>query len=190
VILEKLVASWTAADEADGSDEDIREAYLYNIEITEPVLAAIQALQPPFDELIEFKLNFKVKSRVVNVNAEHELLLAHLRHLLQGKEGDIALKAKIARIDGYKAMAQTYVDSSRNLEKEIQAVEETFPGTLQEKLGFYNKKQEKVTTFCLSIDDLVPDYEDLVEDDFHLEIEHTPAALVALWTTCVRTLSL
>jgi hypothetical protein len=178
-ILEKLAAYRTAADQAAGSDEAIREAYLYSIQVTEPVLAEIQALQPPFDELIQFKLNFKVKSMVVDVNAEHELLLAHLRHLLQGKEGEIALKAKIDRIDGYKAKAQTYVDSSRNLEKEIQAVEETFSGSLQEKLAVYNEKQEKVTTFRSSIDALVPDYEDLVKDDFHLEIEHTPASLAA-----------
>jgi actinin alpha len=179
VILEKLVASRAAADEAGGSDDDIREAYLYNIEVTEPVLAAIQALQPPFDELIEFKLNFKVKSMVVDVNSEHELLVAYLRHLLQGKEGDIVLKAKIARIDDYKATAQTYVDRSRKLEKEIQAVEETFSGTLQEKLAVYDKKQEKVTKFRLSIDALVSDYKDLLEDDFHLEIEDTPAWLAA-----------
>jgi actinin alpha len=174
-IVAKIKDFNTKADEIQGTPIEIRDFYAKTIEDIAPVQGEIDSLDAPFKELIEFKLNFKVKLAVTDVQSEFDIVVAHVKHLLQSKQGEIILAEREARIQAYKAQAADYTAKASALEKSIQDVG-AGEGTLEQKLAAYNAKKTDVTQFGQSIDALVPAYQDLEKDQLHLEIEHTPAS--------------
>jgi uncharacterized Ntn-hydrolase superfamily protein len=109
LVLEKIAAIRNAADTASGTDQEVRAIYVEQIEAAE---ADVTGLEPAFNELIEYKLNLRVKQTVEKVRTELDLLQIHLRHVLQAKDNKIATKVRQARIAGYNAKALPFVQEA------------------------------------------------------------------------------
>jgi hypothetical protein len=97
-VIEKANGFHATGDSARGSDEQIRDAYAPAIQAARAMNPEFAALQPIFDELVEFRLSFKVKLTMMEASSENSLVIAHLKHLLQSKEGDIGKRISVVDV--------------------------------------------------------------------------------------------
>jgi actinin alpha len=178
-IVQRCQSVKAQADELTGDLNDQLVALEDLLQGVPALSAEANALRAPNQELVDLSLNTRAHYSYFIVESEAQQVESHLRHLIQQKTGEIALALHAARIEAYKAKAQIYVDRSREVEAEVQGVDQAFVGSLEDKLLAYHGKMRAVEEFRVQLNGLVPDYEDLERDDLHLEIEHTPASLLA-----------
>ena len=177
-IIEKCRSVSHMADNAGGSPYEIRDQYIALIGQGQQIEPEVAPLTPEFEELQEFHLNFKAKFTPSDVHSEYEQMIAHLRHLLQSKEGEIALNERTTRINNYNEHAVAFSSASQQLEKAIEEIAE-HNCEMEAKRNEYEVMRSKVFEFDNGIESLVPLYEDLERDQMHLEIEHSPASIKA-----------
>jgi actinin alpha len=177
-IIAKFKVIQAAVDGAAGSPTEIRDVYAKGVSDVEAIDPEIDPLFPAFDELTEFKLNFRVKFTASDVKSEFVLLVSHAKHLLQAKEGEIALAERNRRIQEFKDLVAGYVTKEAELEAAVQGVNEG-GASLPEKRTAYEGQSHTVGAFKESLNALVEPYNALERDQLHLEIDHTPASLTA-----------
>ena len=177
-IMEKCKGVTARADSADGTPEEVRDQYVAFISEGEQIEPEIPPLDPEFEELTQFHLNFKAKYTPVDVRSEYGQMIAHLKHLLQSKEGEIALADRNYRTSQYTEAAAVVVAESQQLEKEIDSIASHETG-MEEKRGEYEAIRGVVLAFDAKIEQLVPAYSDLEARQIHFEIEHSPASIRA-----------
>ena len=177
-ILDKCRGVTAKTDSAAGEPEEVRDQYIALLAEGEQIEPEIPDLTPEFEELTQFHLNFKAKYTPTDVRSEYEQMIAHIRHLLQSKEGEIALADRNRRINSYNESASVVLAESQQLEKDIDSIA-SHENSMEEKRSEYEAVRSNVVAFDARIEQLVPAYEDLEQRQIHFEIEHSPASIRA-----------
>lgn len=148
------------------------------------ILPNVDALQPPFDELTSLNLSQKTNNTPYSVRNTVEQIISHLNRLIDQNNAAIIEEENQAKIDAYNAKAQQYIDEEKALEQSLSEIQ----GSVDERREAWLSKQEEITTKREAVNNLVPDFNQLVSEGLHLSIVNTPESISdsysKLLTTC------
>jgi len=164
-------------EDVEGTAVERKEKLAAQLEHAEAIQADLPPLDDPYNELIEFKLNFKVKENTQGVKNAYDALVTSIKHQIQSNEDKITSDAREALINAYNEKAEVSVAATRDLEASINAVS----GTLQEKLSKLFELKNKVATAEEASKSLTPEFEELEKEELHLTIENTPDTIATFF---------
>jgi len=151
-----------------------RKTYLADLlEKCNAIQAGLSALDAPFQELTDFKLNYQVKSTPNDIHGFADQLEGRLKHLIQSNDAAMYAEECANRIKNYTDKASVVMSDGKAIEAEIEAIE----GELLEKREKYFASQKKAEEEQPKIEELIPIYTDLETDQLHLNIEDTPSTI-------------
>jgi len=143
---------------------------------TKTLESNIAELQQPYNELVEYKLNFRAKNSMISIQSVVDQTEAHLNHLLNNIEALIIEEGRQTKIDSFNALSESKVAQARELEASLNTIE----GSLEDRRAAFLSKKSEIES-KKSVEELLPLYEELEREELHLEIEHTPISITALF---------
>lgn len=171
---------------ADGLSGDLyeqRDALAQLLQQGQEASENVKEIQPKFDELVELRLNNRVKRTVIAVESEFEQLIAYLNRLIESNKAAIFDYENKKKIQEYNDAAQKYLDEITALKGELEAIQ----GTLREQRAAYVEKSETIMQKRDTVAEIRPIFQNLEKLSLHLGIENTPDAIVALYTDLLNT---
>ncbi|OHT12277.1 putative alpha-actinin [Tritrichomonas foetus] len=161
--------------------EERKNAISQLISQTEPIGNEIGTLNEPYEELTQYKLNYKAKSSPSDIQGMLEQLSSRLRHLEQNNEGSIRKANNAERVSSYNEKANALVDEIKSLEKSVSNVD----GSNEEKQQKLYAKELEIKAKLDNVQELSGIYDDLERDELHLEIENTPSAIITFINSAI-----
>jgi actinin alpha len=174
-VLAKIQA--VGEEDVNGTAVEKKEKLAAQLEHATAIEAELPPLDEPYNELIEFKLNFKVKDNTQDVKNALEALITSIKHQIQSNDDKITSDDREARINSYNEKADVSVAASKELDAAINAVS----GNLQEKQAALFELKKKVGEAEEQSKALTPEFEELEKDELHLSIENTPDSIAAFF---------
>lgn len=158
---------------ASGDIESFKSAIDNLQSQTQPIQEQLKSLDVPYDELTQFKLNYKAKFSPNDVRSMYEQLVSQLQHKEKSVEAQMTSKANEERINAYNEKASGIINAVKAIDAEIGSVE----GSNEERISKLNKKEEQISAKNADVEELSNLYNDLEKNELHLEIENTPSTV-------------
>ncbi|EAY20557.1 actinin, putative [Trichomonas vaginalis G3] len=158
-----------------------RDALNNYLQQAQEAAGTVKELQPQFVELVELRLNNRVKRTVIAVDGEFEQLIATIKRLIEGNKAAIFEYENKKKIEEYNQAAQKYVDEVAQLKQDLEAI----AGELREQRAANVDKSEEIIQKRNGVSDIRPMFQELEKQSLHLGIENTPDAVTAMYTACL-----
>jgi actinin alpha len=142
----------------------------------------VAALEAPFEELVQYKLNFRAKYTSSDVKEEVQQAIATINHLITSNETEITEQAQNARIAAYTEKADAYMEEAAKFDAQINDVK----GELEEKRTALFAIEKDVNAKIENLAELAPIYEELEKDELHLEITNTPSSVTEFYNNLIQ----
>jgi len=136
----------------------------------------------PFEELVQYKLNFRAKYTNSDVKAEVQQAIATINHLITSNNSEIAEQSRNSRISAYTTKADAYMEEAAKFDKQINDVK----GELEAKRTALYEIEKNVNVKIEALAELTPIYEDLEKDELHLEITNTPSSITDFYNNLIQ----
>lgn len=172
-IIEGITAIVTQSHQLPGDAATVKAQVEQNLEALNEFQSKIEALEAPYNELIEFKLNYKVTYTYSDATGELEQARLDLKQIILAKKTFIEEEERKARINAYTVKADEHMNAAHALDAKINAVD----GDLEPKRQkLYEVREEVNEKKAKATEELTPLYEDLEKDQLHLQITTTPTS--------------
>ncbi|KAH0792004.1 putative alpha-actinin [Histomonas meleagridis] len=152
------------------------------IETSAKELEEIEQLDAPFEELTQYKLNYKAKASPTDVLASADALVATINHLIQHNEGEIIETRNSSKISEYNEKANVILETAKALEASLDG----FPESNEEKLTALFEKQKEVEAEKGKVEEILPLYEEIEKDSLETEVENSPSAISQFFANTLR----
>ncbi|KAH0792888.1 putative alpha-actinin [Histomonas meleagridis] len=171
--IERIKPIETSAKELDGSLEDKKQKLEELLGQAQAIPPELEQLDAPFEELTQYKLNYKAKASPTDVRASADALVATINHLIQHNEGEIIETRNSSKISEYNEKANAILESAKALEASLDGL----PESNEEKLTALFEKQKEVEAEKDKVEEILPLYEELEKDSLEIEVENSPSAI-------------
>ena len=166
----------TQLGQASSDDLEAFKSAIENLKSqAQPIQEQVKTLDAPFEELTQFKLNYKAKYSPNDVNSMLELLNSELQHRESSAEAQAIFKSNEQRVNSYNEKATNIINEVKAIDAEIGSVD----GSNEERIKKLNQLEEQLNSKNSEVNELIPLYEDLEKNELHLEIENTPSTVTA-----------
>ena len=142
----------------------------------------VATLDAPFEELVQYKLNFRAKYTAADVKEEVQQAVATINHLITSNETEITEQAQNARIAAYTEKADAYMEEASKFDAQINDVK----GELEEKRTALFAIEKEVNAKIEALAELTPISEELEKDELHLEITNTPSSVAEFYNNLIQ----
>ena len=180
-LLDRIKANDKATQELDGDLPEKKVKLEELLATANAINDELPTLDAPFEELTEFKLNYRAKNTPKDVKASNDQVISQINHLTQNNEGLILERSNNERLDAYKVKAQQVLDVAKALDESVKEID----GTNEVKQEKLFAKQSEVEEKQKLVEELVPIYEDLEKDSLHLEIENNPSSITTFFQNTI-----
>nr|AAC72899.1 alpha-actinin [Trichomonas vaginalis] len=173
-IIDGITALVTSSHQIPGDAAAVKAQVEENLASLDGFAEKIQALQDPYNELVEFKLNYKVTYTYSDATGELDQARLDLKQIILAKKTFLEEEERKARINNYTVKADEHMNEAHALDGKINSVD----GELEPKRQkLYEVREEVNAKKEKAAEELTPIYEDLEKDQLHLEITSTPASI-------------
>jgi actinin alpha len=166
----------------EGEATEIKGKLEEQLQAANAIEEKIPALAEPFQELVQYKLNFRAKYTDSDVKEELQQTIATINHLITSNETEITEQEQNARIAAYTTKADAYMEEAAKFDGQINDVK----GELEEKRTALFAIEKEVNAKVELLAELAPIYEDLEKDELHLEITNTPSAITDFYNNLIQ----
>jgi len=141
-------------DKSSGSLEELKVAFENLLEKAKAIETEMSKMDAPFEELGQFKLQYKPKMSPIDVRGKLEQIIAKINHKIASNEGAIIKENKTRRINEYNQKSNEILNIAKEFEDRVSKID----GSQEEKQSKLFALEAEINEKVGLVDTIIPIY--------------------------------